>query len=311
MRYINQSANKFQTHCIRLVPGLFLCCLLFAGCSSAIEQEPLPTSTPAPIGTVTSTIVWFPASPTPTFAPVTPLQPTPDQRPAIGEIVLTDDFATDKNWQTLETSAGSVAYGKGDLTIAISEPGAYLSSLNKEVHLTDFYMEMTLSPSLCRGEDSYGLLFRAATGFDNYRLLINCSGKVRLERMIAGKPVPLRDWEASGQVPPGSPLKIRVGIWIVRNELRFFINDFYQFNARDPVFTNGGIGVFARSGGQNALTVSFSDLVIHAIIPEQVPTFAPPTPNPFPDAKEVIIQLGTARHAPTYHVRQFPDELHW
>jgi hypothetical protein len=285
MRYLNQSVDKFQTNRTRLVLVLFFCSLLFAGCSSAVEQEQLPTSTPTPFETVTPTIIWFPASPTPTRAPVVPVQPTPDQRPGIGEIVLIDDFAADKNWQTLETSAGSIAYGKGDLTIAISQPRGYLSSLNKEVHLTDFYMEMTLSPSLCRGDDSYGLLFRTATGFDNYRLLINCSGMVRLERMIAGKPVPLRDWEASGQVPPGSPLKIRVGIWSVRNELRFFINDFYQFNARDPVYTNGGIGVFARSGGQNALTVSFSDLAIHAIIPEQVPTFAPPTPIPSPTPK--------------------------
>lgn len=251
-----------------------------------MEQEPLPTSTPPPFETATPTIIWFPASPTPTRVPVIPAQPTPDQRPAIGEIVLTDDFITEKNWQTIETSAGAVAYGKGDLTIAISKPFEYLSSLNKEILLTDFYLEMTLSPSLCRGNDSYGLLFRAATGFDNYRLLFNCSGMVRLERMIDGKPVPLRDWEASGQVPPGSPLKIRVGIWSVRNELRFFINDFYQFNARDPVYTNGGIGVFARSGGQNALTVSFSDLVIHDIVPEQVPTFAPPTPIPSPTPRE-------------------------
>lgn len=282
----NQSDDKIPTARICLLLSLFLGSLLLTGCINATEQEPLSTSTQPSPETVTPTIIWFPASPTPTRAPANTVQPTPDQRPAIGEIELTDDFATEKNWQTLETSAGSIAYGKGDLTIAISQPRGYLASLNKEVLLTDFYLEMTISPSLCRGNDSYGLLFRAATGLDNYRLLINCSGLVRLERMIDGKPVPLRDWEPSGQVPPGSPLKLRLGVWSVRNELRFFINDFYQFNARDPVYSSGGIGVFARSGGQNALTVSFSDLVIHAIIPEQVPTFAPPTPIPSPTPKQ-------------------------
>lgn len=252
---------------------------LLTGCVDA-EVEPLPTYTPAPTLPPTATIDWFPATATPTRLPTLPVNPTPDQRPAIGEVKLADDFLQSDTWQTIENNQGTVAFGKGDLTIAISKPRGYLSSINKQAMLTDFYLELTMSPSLCKGDDAYGLFFRAAGSFDNYRLVINCSGKVRLERMVSGKPVPLHDWEASGQVPPGSPLEIRVGVWAVRNEFRIFINDFYQFAVRDPVYKAGGIGVFARSGGDNALTVSFSDLVVRGIEQEQVPTFAPPTPLP-------------------------------
>lgn len=266
-------------HFIRIFPSALVALLLLVGCTEA-RQEPLPTDTPSPTPPPTATIDWFPATTTPTRAPTLIIQPTPEQRPAIGEIKLSDDFSKSGVWQVIENSQSSAIYGNNDLTIAISKPGAYLASMNKEIMLTDFYLEITMKPSLCRGDDAYGLLFRAASSLDNYRLLVNCSGNVRLERMIAGKPVPLRDWEPSGQVPPGSPLEIRVGVWTVRNELRFFINDFYQFSARDPVHTAGGIGVFARSGGQNALTVSFSDLEIRNIEQEQVPTFAPPTPRP-------------------------------
>ncbi|MHC1782044.1 MAG: hypothetical protein AB9891_04640 [Anaerolineaceae bacterium] len=262
----------------KILPVLIFLSIL-SGCAG-LPEEPLHTATPSPTLPATATIDWFPATSTPTRAPTHTVQPTPDQRPARGEVVLTDDFTHEDTWQTIQNNQGGAAFGKGDLTIAISTPGGTIASLNKEAMLTDFYLEITMSPSLCRGDDAYGLLFRAANSLDNYRLLINCSGMVRLERMIAGKPVPLRDWEPSGQVPPGSPLEIRVGVWVVRNELRFFINDFYQFNARDPVHKMGGIGVFARSGGKNALTVSFSDLVVWDINQSQVPTFAPPTPRP-------------------------------
>jgi hypothetical protein len=262
----------------KILPGLIILSIL-SGCAGTPE-EPLPTVTPSPTKPPTATIDWFPATSTPTRAPTQTIQPTPDQRPALGEVVLTDDFTHEDTWQTNQNSQGGAAFGKGDLTIAISTPGGYIASLNKEAMLTDFYLEITMSPSLCRGDDAYGLLFRAANTLDNYRLLINCSGMVRLERMIGGKPVPLRDWEPSGQAPPGSPLEIRVGVWVVRNELRFFMNDFYQFTARDPVHKMGGIGVFARSGGKNALTVSFSNLVVREIVQAQVPTFAPPTPRP-------------------------------
>jgi hypothetical protein len=262
----------------RFLPALAILFLL-SGCV-ATRQEPLPTYTPIPTLPPTATIDWFPVTATPTREPTRTVQPTPDQRPAIGSIRLRDDFSRNDTWQVIENSQGSAAFGKNDVTIAISKPGGYIASLNKDAMLTDFYLEITMKPSLCRGDDAYGLLFRAASTLDNYRLLVNCNGSLRLERMIAGKPAPLRDWEPSGQVPPGSPLEIRVGVWAVRNELRFFINDFYQFSARDPVHTAGGIGVFARSGGKNALTVSFSELEVRGIIQDQVPTFAPPTPRP-------------------------------
>jgi hypothetical protein len=253
---------------------------ILSACAPASAEEFLPTSTPTLTQPPTATIDWFPATATPTRAPTNTIQPTPDQRPALGEVSLTDDFSDPTTWQTFDNNQGTAAYGKGDLTIAVSQPRGYLASMDKQALLTDFYLEMTLSPSLCRGDDAYGLLFRAATSLDAYRLLFNCSGLVRLERMVGGKPVPLHDWEASGQVPPGSPLEIRVGVWAVKNEMRVFVNDFYQFAVRDPVHRTGGIAVFARSGGTNALTVSFSNLMVRSIVADQVPTFAPATPIP-------------------------------
>jgi hypothetical protein len=52
--------------------------------------------------------------------------------------------------------------------------------------------------------------------------------------------------------------------------MRFFVNDQYLFSAKDPLLHSGSLGVFARSTGNNALTVSFTDLVIKRVNSEIV-----------------------------------------
>jgi hypothetical protein len=47
--------------------------------------------------------------------------------------------------------------------------------------------------------------------------------------------------------------------------MRFFINGQYQFTVRDPSFPSGALGVFARSQGETAVTVNFSDLVVKSV----------------------------------------------
>jgi hypothetical protein len=118
-------------------------------------------------------------------------------------------------------------------------------------------------PSLCRSDDAYGLLLRASSTQDYYRLLVTCSGRIRLERTKGGKSIPLQDWVASGQIFPGGMMRYRLSVWAQGPEMRVFVNDVYQFSVKDPVWESGAVGVFARSAGDTPLTVSFSNLVVY------------------------------------------------
>jgi hypothetical protein len=66
-------------------------------------------------------------------------------------------------------------------------------------------------------------------------------------------------------VPPGAPSSSRLGVWAVGNEMRFFVNNHYQFTISDPLLLSGSVGVFARSTIDWPLTVNFSDLVIYSV----------------------------------------------
>ncbi len=165
--------------------GLIILWLIgLAGCLSVpAPMMPLPSNTVVPPSqTSTATIVWFP--PTATFTPLPTMTlsitPTLDLRPNYGSLILQDDFSQSENWTIGEMSAGNVALGKNELSLGVSSPPGYLYSMRRDTTLDDFYLEINASPSICRGKDEYGLLFRVSPSSDFFRFGLNCAGEARL-----------------------------------------------------------------------------------------------------------------------------------
>ncbi len=276
--------------------------IFLTGCSSQFLAQPtfVPTDTPSPTFTVTPSPVWFPPTDTPTLMSTQAVQPTVDEKPAVEAELLADDFTDPAQWSTGLTAAGSVAFGDKELTLAVSQPKGSLLSLRKAPIPGDFYLELTVDLSLCRGGDAYGLLLRASSPANYYRFVISCTGQLRLERLKNSQLAILRDWTLAGQVPAGSPLLLHLGVWAAGSEMRFFINDEYQFSARDPVFTGGTLGVFARAASDTPVTVSFSDLHVYGLgaLPTPLPSLSV-TPGPSPC---IIFYRATERSAPAHEI---------
>ena len=249
---------------------LILCCvltLLCSACATATTVVIPPTDTPVPPATTEApTVVWFPPTATPTPFPTPVITPTADMRPKLGKVLMEDDFTDSKAWSLSQSEAGSVALGRNELTIAIGEDNATLSSIREAPIYTDFYLEITAATSLCRNLDEYGILFRVSPAIDYYRFSLSCNGQVRLDRINDGQASSPQPWLLSGAVPPGAPGTARIGISAIGPELSFFVNGRYQFSVHDPLLISGGIGVFARSTEKMAVTVNFSDLVVYEVI---------------------------------------------
>ena len=188
-------------------------------------------------------------------------------RPDTGKVIYEDDFSAESGWTLNQSDVGSVAYGKNELTIAIGETNAYLLSVREQPVFTDFYLEITAEPTLCRDLDEYGVLFRVSPNIEYYRFSLSCNGQVRLDRVSGGQASSPQPWMLSGSVPPGAPSSSRLGIAAIGEELRFFVNGQYQFTVHDPLLTSGSVGVFARSTNNQAVTINFSDLVVYNVIP--------------------------------------------
>ncbi len=244
--------------------------LMLSGClAQATFNQPPSSATPAPDPTGTPppspTVVWFPPTPTFTPYPTQVVTPTAEMRPGLGQVMLRDTFSSTVGWSLPATADGTAAIDDSALSIAIPEARAYLYAIRLRPQLTNFYVEITAGPTLCQGKDEYGLLVRFASPANFDRIALTCDGQVRLERISASTASALVPWSISGAFPPGAPGNTRLGVWAVGDELRVFINDIYQFSARDPNSGSGSIGVYARSTGANALTVLFSDLVVRQV----------------------------------------------
>jgi hypothetical protein len=193
--------------------------------------------------------------------------------PGIGAETLTDNFRDKKLWDTATSNQGSAAISNNRLSIAV-QPGVYLVSMRRELTLSDFYAEITARPSLCRGDDSYGILVRSA-GASFYRFTLTCNGQIYAERISGGVKLQMQEPVLSGDAPR-PPGEVRIGMWAAGDEMRLFLNGRYQFSLIDRNFPSGSFGVFVRSAGEELVSVTFSDFKVYEV------DYVAPTRTPLP-----------------------------
>lgn len=259
----------------RLILTLLAMTWILTSCAQldAILATPVPptaTETPLP----TATINWFPPSATPTLITLSTKAPTPEMRPGLGDEIVTDDFSDPSLWDIAASNQASADIKNNHLILS-AQSQVFMLSLKNDLVLNDYYAEITARPSLCRNEDSYGLLIRASAS-NYYRFVLACNGTARVERVSGGTRLVLQQPLPSGDVPPGAPGEVRIGVWAVGKEMRLFLNGRFQFSIIDPSFPSGSIGVFVRSVGETPAVVSFSDLTIQSV------DYVLPTPTLIP-----------------------------
>jgi hypothetical protein len=238
---------------------------VMTACQTAAAVIP-PTPTFAPATYPTATVEWFPPTSTVEIQPTK--QPTPTQTISteLGEVIFTDDFSDSEGWTVPQSGAGEINIGNGEANIIINESRTFLYGTLEKPDLSDFYAEITVSPILCAGRDEYGFLFRVIGRDQYYRFAISCDGEVRLDRITPGGGMILFPWTRSGSVPPGAPSVSKIAVLAEKDQLHLFINGDLQASVSDQQLKIGSFGIFARSTGESAVTVSFSDLIVRDVI---------------------------------------------
>ena len=256
---------------------LHLGMLLLVFLTACSGMFPAPTPSPTLLldtETPTATIAWFPPTNTPTPFFIPTILPTPEQLPGLGSLLFTDNFSQPDLWATSVSTWASATVNRSRLILSISGHGPItITSLRSEPVLGDFYAEAAVELNLCEGKDQFGMIFRASPGENNYRFTISCDGQSRLERSLNGSRFPLLEWLSSGDAPIAAPADVKIGVWVVGSEMRFFLNDHFQFTVYDPVLHEGTLGFFVYAGGTSPVTASFSDLSVYSL------SYVSPTPS--------------------------------
>lgn len=243
--------------------------LLLTGCLSplVLEVEPTPTETLVP--TSTPTIIWFPPTSTPEPSPTFVVTATPEIMVELGEIVFRDDFLSSEGWTIPQSDRGQINIGNGEMNIIINEPGSLFVGTLEKPDLVDFYAEISANPVLCTPKDEYGFLFRVAGRNQYYRFALNCDGELRLDTILQDASSIQFPWTRSGSVPVGAPSVSRMAVLAQGDQIILFINGDLQVSITDSKLSYGSFGVYARSVGETAVTISFSDLVVREILSKE------------------------------------------
>ena len=237
--------------------------------STPSTATPPPTDAPPQ----TPTIVWFPPSATPTLQLFPTNTATPEMNPGIRSQIFSDDFSDASLWDTAVSDQASAIISRNRITLSV-QPGIFVSSLRRDITLTNFYAEISARPSLCRADDNYGIIIRS-TGNSFYRFVLSCSGFVHVERIKSGTRLIIYNPVPSGDAPPGAPGEVRIGLWAVGSEMRLFLNGRFQFSVAEKTFPSGAFGVFANAKGDTPVTVTFSDLRVYDVdyvLPTRTPS---------------------------------------
>ena len=242
--------------------------LLFslAACLPVDMATPAPTASQTIAPTSSPTVEWFPPTPTVEISPTDEITPTPAIMAELGEIIFKDDFESGESWTVPITDRGEINIANGEINIIINEPGSFFVGTLEKPDLHDFYAEITASPILCSPRDEYGFLFRVSAWNQYYRFSLNCEGEVRLDSISGESGMILYPWTRSASVPIGAPSISTIAILAVDDEIHVFINGDPQFTVSDQQFFVGSFGVYARSVGDTAVTISFSDLIVREVL---------------------------------------------
>ncbi len=244
--------------------------LLLSACLAPEELEPtnLPTDLPTATLPASPTVVWFPPTDTPVITPTQEVTPTPGVMAELGEVIFRDPFTSSEGWTLPTTERGQVNIAGGELDIIINQPRSFLVATLEKPDVGDFYGEITVNPVLCSSRDEYGFLFRVYGLNQYYRFGLSCAGEIRLDQILGEGSVVLYPWTRSASVPVGAPSVSKLAVLAVGDKIYFYINGDPQFSVSDQPRGVGSFGVYARSAGENALTVTFSDLLVREVLPK-------------------------------------------
>lgn len=238
---------------------------------SAIACQAQPESTPQATATVseptlepTATIDWFPRTPTPLPA----ASPTPMAvvvtKPVVSDedVIAQDDFSDETLWQISSGTAGTIAYGENELTLAVGGGKQSLSSLSKHNLPTDYYLEVNLDTLMCSDGDQYGLILWNNSQSGTFRLWLNCEGMVKLDRVLPSGTSQLVTWQSGRKLQPGSPANHRLGVWSKEGTLEIYVEETLQFSYTLHAKPEGVLGVIAQTASDLPMTIRISQLEI-------------------------------------------------
>lgn len=210
-----------------------------------VSQTEIPASL-TPTETATATLE---ASPTPTDTS-TPTELPSDPRSSLGNPNFSDTFQNGGNWSLYEDQHVSFSVNNNMLKMVAFNPEHWDGFMLSWPVVSDFYLEMNVTPKKCSGLDRYGLVTRSTKtdkGYTGYLFGISCDGRYSLRAWDGEKFTTLIDWTESDFIKAGPNETNRIGFWAKGKNLSLYANGNLLGKINDDTYQEGKFGVFIGS----------------------------------------------------------------
>ncbi len=228
--------------------------------TQAATQPPAATATKAPPA-ATATPVPPTPKPTATKGPTATLVPG-DPRSSLGQPTWSDSMSTSDNWPTGADAAGftDVDFSNGAMQLTALKPadGWRMSTADS---LTDFYLEISVNTSTCKGKDRYGVIFRVPAKENpdqGYLVDFTCDGKYGLRKWDGPENTmeALTLWKANAAIKSGANQTNRLGVLVKGTKITLYANGVKLTEVTDIGYKSGFFGVSAAAIDSSKYTVN-------------------------------------------------------
>jgi len=210
-------------------------------------QEITPTSTAEP-------------SETPTTIAATSTQPPTDPRLILGDPTWIDDLDNGNNFAVYTDDHVKIEEKDGYLAMTAFNPDGWHSWTLSFSNLVNFYLEATIKPEECSGNDRYGVVFRAPENNKGYVYGFSCDGQYSMRNWDGKTFTAIVDWTANEAIRKGPNQANRVGIMVKGNQFTFYANGVQTGQVQDNTYTQGKFGLFIAASETEDFTAQYDEI---------------------------------------------------
>ena len=167
----------------------------------------------------------------------------------LGDPDWTDDFEDGLFWFLLDNNTHEFNLEDSYLEMkAITAGGGEQWGLSLKPAIADFYIEATFTTGpKCSGLDRYGLLVRAPDPNAGYVFNLACNGQFRVYEWDGSLFQPLQNWTTSSAIHTGANAENTLGLWLVDDEIKVYINGSLIAEFSDATYSAGQFGLLIGS----------------------------------------------------------------
>ncbi|MFM8321211.1 MAG: hypothetical protein ACKOC5_09880 [Chloroflexota bacterium] len=229
-------------------------------------STPLPTRTPLPSDTPPPSPT-LPPTPTPTATP--PPFRVSSAAAGLGAPTWSEGFDGDYAWPYYNNEYLAMRLGDGrlDMTaLTASRRDPRDNWMISQESYTNFYLEISVTPSECASLDRFGVIFRAAAdAAQGYLFSIACDGRYALKAWSGGRTYMLLPWTAHPAIRlrPAQPLLL--GVRAEGSRLTVYLDGQRLAGVDDDTFSSGAVGPAVGAMETAGFTAAFDQLLLWAL----------------------------------------------